>query len=161
MDKKTKENARRLDELLVPMMHLMHRFTTQMSRCEDLTLAQHRVLMMVCHSGPMTINQLKESLSVAQSTASEMVERLVRQGWIKRDKAPEDRRITVFSLTAKADRFLKDKRIERIKVHKKILKPLSEKEQQKFLESFEMLLNRHKTPGINFDVKECYGKGKK
>lgn len=145
MNRATQENARRLDELMSPVMQLMHRFTVQMSKCEDFTMAQHRALMMVYHAGTMTIKQFQENLSVAQSTASETVERLVQSGWLKKTKDPKDGRITVFSLTAKADRLRKEKEAGRIKILEKILEPLSNEEQRAFLVSFEMLLNKHET----------------
>jgi MarR family transcriptional regulator, organic hydroperoxide resistance regulator len=143
VNRKTKQNARRLDELMSPMMLLMHRFNIRMSRCEELTIAQHRVLMMVHHAGTMTVKQFQESLLTAQSTASEMVERMVRQGWLKKCKNPEDGRITVFALTGKADRLLKEKEAKRILILEKILEPLSSGEQARFMESFEMILDKH------------------
>ena len=161
MAETTRSNARRLDDLMVPLMHLMHRFTTQVSKAEDFTLAQHRVLMMVCHSGLITVKQLHESLSIAQSTASEMIDRLVRQDWLVKKKHPNDRRITVFSLSDKADRLLKAKKVNRIKVHEKILMPLTEEEQGRFLESIRMILVRHEALGMKNDVKGCHGKERK
>jgi DNA-binding MarR family transcriptional regulator len=161
MSESTRSNARRLDDLMVPLMHLMHRFTTQVSKAEDFTLAQHRVLMMLCHSGPMTVKQLQESLSIAQSTASEMIDRLVRQEWLVKRKHPDDRRITVFTLSGKAERLLKAKKANRIKVHERILEPLTEKEQVKFLESIRMILEKHEALGMKNDVKGCHGKEKK
>jgi DNA-binding MarR family transcriptional regulator len=160
MKDRTKQNARRLDELMAPMMQLMHRFTAQMSKCEDFTMAQHRALMMVYHAGIMTIKQFQENLSVAQSTASETLERLVKLGWLKKSKDSKDRRITVFSLTGKADRFRKEKEAARVRILEKVLEPLSKEEQQKFLESFEMLLSKHKRSEKNADAKGCHGKRK-
>jgi MarR family transcriptional regulator, organic hydroperoxide resistance regulator len=145
MDIKTKTNAKRLDELIVPMMQMMHSFSTQMSKLEDFTLSQHRALMMVYHAGTMTVKQFQERLSIAQSTASETVERLVQLGWLKKDKDPKDHRITVFSLTEKADRMKKEKEANRIKIMEKILEPLTEEEQRQFLDGFELLLNKHKS----------------
>jgi MarR family transcriptional regulator, organic hydroperoxide resistance regulator len=144
LDKDTKANARRLDELMVPMMQMMHSFSTQMSRLEDFTMAQHRALMMVSQAGTMTVKQFQENLSIAQSTASETVERLVQLGWLKKGKNPKDRRITVFSLTEKAARRHKQKEAKRIIILEKLLEPLSEEEQRKFLDSFELLLKRHR-----------------
>lgn len=145
----TQNNARRLDELIIPMMQMMHHFSAQMSKLEDFTIAQHRALMMVHHSGTMTIKQFQENLSIAQSTASETIERLVHGGWLRKSKDPEDRRITIFSLSEKADRLLKEKEAKRIKILEKALEPLSEEEQKNFLESFELLLNKHQSFKMN------------
>jgi DNA-binding MarR family transcriptional regulator len=158
MTDRTKRNARRLDELMAPMMQIMHRFTAEMSKCEDFTLAQHRALMMVCHAGTMTVKQFQENLCIAQSTASEMVERLVQHGWLIKNKDPEDRRNTVFSLSEKADRFRKEKEAARVQILEKALEPLTGEEQMKFLESFEMLLSRHKQMEKNMDSKGQHGK---
>jgi DNA-binding MarR family transcriptional regulator len=155
---KTKRNARRLDGLMGPMMQIMHRFTSQISKCEDFTFAQHRALIMVYHAGSMTIKQFQENLCIAQSTASEMVERLVQQGWLIKNKAPDDRRNTVFSLSEKADRFRKEKEAARVQILEKVLEPLNGEEQMRFLESFEMLLSRHERLGKNPDLKGHHGK---
>jgi DNA-binding MarR family transcriptional regulator len=143
MNKKTKGNAKRLEKLMSPVMRLMHRFSAQLSKCEDFTIAQHRALMMVFNAGTMTIKQFQENLSIAQSTASETVERLVQLGWLEKGKDLKDRRITIFSLTKNADRMLNEKKAERIKIMEKIMEPLTEKEQRKFLEGFELLLAKH------------------
>jgi DNA-binding MarR family transcriptional regulator len=150
------ENVKRLDDLMIPMMHLMHRFVSQASKDEDFTIAQFKVLMMVWHSGPTTVKQLQERLSIAQSTASEMVDRLVHQGWMERKKDPEDRRVTVFSLTDKAIRFLREKKTQRLEVIEKLLQPLSQKEQRQFLDSLEMILKKHTQSDIHFDAKGYY-----
>ncbi len=152
-----KENAKRLDELMVPMMHLMHRFVSQASKVEDFSITQFKVLMLVWHSGSMTIKRLQERLAIAQSTASEMIDRLVRQGWVERKKHPKDRRITVFSLTEKTTQFLRKKKAERIMVNEKILEPLSVEEQRQFLDTLEMILNKHAQSGIQFDTKGLKG----
>jgi DNA-binding MarR family transcriptional regulator len=143
MNKKTKGNAKRLEKLMSPVMRLMHRFSAQLSKCEDFTIAQHRALMMVFNAGTMTIKQFQENLSIAQSTASETVERLMQLGWLEKGKDLKDRRITIFSLTKNADRMLNEKKAERIKIMEKILEPLTEEEQRKFLEGFELLLAKH------------------
>lgn len=160
MKKTTKESARRLDELMAPVMRLMHRFSAQMSKCEDFTIAQHRALMMVSHAGTMTVKQFQENLSIAQSTASETIERLVHLGWLKKGKDPKDRRITVFSLTEKADRRHKRKEAKRIKILEKLLEPLSDAEQKKFLDSFELLLTRHQERQPNSHGKGYHDKKK-
>jgi DNA-binding MarR family transcriptional regulator len=139
---------------MVSMMQMMHSLSTQMSRLEDFTLAQHRAWMMVSHAGTMTVKQFQKNLSIAQSTASETIERLVHQGWLKKGKDPKDRRITVFSLTEKADRRHKQKEAKRIMILEKLLEPLSDKEQKKFLDSFELLLTRHQERQPN-----SHGKG--
>lgn len=153
MKNNTQSNARRLDELIIPVMQMMHRFSAQISKLEDITIAQHRALMMVYHLGTMTIKQFQENLYIAQSTASETVERLVHLGWLKNSKDPKDRRSTIFSLTEKADRLLKEKEAKRIKILEKALEPLSDEEQRKFLESFELLLNKHQLFKMNSDAK--------
>jgi len=157
MNNQLRENAKRLDELMVPMMHLMHRFVSQASKVEAFSIAQFKVLMMVCQSGPMTIKQLQENLSIAQSSASERIDRLVQQGWIERKKHKKDRRITVFSLTEKATQFLRKKKAERVVLNEKILKPLSLEEQRQFLDSLSMILNKHAQSGIHFDAKGLHG----
>ena len=65
----------------------------------DVSLAQLRVLLTLHIEGAMTMGGLADSLGVGLPTASHLVERLVRAGWVERAEAEEDRRVTRACLT--------------------------------------------------------------
>ena len=140
MDKKLQENLERFANAFIPMMHFFHNIASEASKGADFTLAQYRVLMLVKHQGAMSINDLHHQLHIAQSTASEMVERLVQQDLLLREKDPNDKRITLFKLSKKAAKILERRKDMMEDCYRKVLEPLSPDEQIKLVEAFETIL---------------------
>lgn len=66
---------------------------------DQVTLPQFRVLVVLCAEGPMRSGALAERLGVHQSTFTRTADRLVAQGWIRRDVSPESRREIIVALT--------------------------------------------------------------
>ncbi|MGI8714560.1 MAG: MarR family winged helix-turn-helix transcriptional regulator [Solirubrobacteraceae bacterium] len=67
---------------------------------EDVTLAQYRVLVELAARGPQRLAQLATALCVDRSTATRMVDRLVRKRLVSRRRSHEDRRVVRVSLNA-------------------------------------------------------------
>lgn len=134
------DNISRLAGAFLPVMHMFHQFASEVVKSTNFSLAQYRVLMLVHRRGSMSINQLKDSLNIAQSTASEMIDRLVRQNLLHREKDPADRRVTIFMLTPKTQRIINDHLTSMVNIHKKILEPLSPEEQEELVQAFETVL---------------------
>lgn len=65
----------------------------------ELTTSQLRVLMIVHHEPGATLRALAEHLRVAPPTASGLVDRLVRQGYLRREGDASDRRLVRHQLT--------------------------------------------------------------
>ena len=66
-----------------------------------ITLAQCHVLLEIENLVKTTTKQLSENLWLDKSTLSRTVDRLDKQGFIKRDSSSQDRRFTILSLTRK------------------------------------------------------------
>lgn len=56
-------------------------------------------LLLADRKGEMTMTGLAQGLSVPMSTATGIVDRLVKKGYLKRDRSEEDRRIVTVDLT--------------------------------------------------------------
>lgn len=140
MDKNFATNLERFSNAFIPMMHFFHTIASEASKGADFSLAQYRVLMLVKHRGAMSINDLRNQLNIAQSTASEMVERLVQQNLLLREKDLSDKRITLFKLSKKAEKILERRRDLMLDSYRKILEPLSLDEQIELVEAFETIL---------------------
>jgi Transcriptional regulators len=52
-----------------------------------------------------TMSQLSESMNFPMSTATGIIDRLVKKGYVQRDKSESDRRIVVVSLTEKGSQL--------------------------------------------------------
>lgn len=66
---------------------------------EDVTLAQYRALVLLRTRGPQRPADLAELLHVTPSTASRMVQRLVRKRLVRRVRSNQDRRTVKVHLT--------------------------------------------------------------
>lgn len=65
----------------------------------DLTVAQLRVLLLLHTEGPTTMRNISVSLSVAISTATGIINKLVKKNLVVRSEDPEDRRLVICSLS--------------------------------------------------------------
>jgi DNA-binding MarR family transcriptional regulator len=66
---------------------------------EQVTLPQFRVLVVLCAEGPIRSGVLAERLGIHQSTFTRTADRLVAQGWIRREPNAESRREVLVDLT--------------------------------------------------------------
>lgn len=65
----------------------------------DVTLPQYRALVILAYNGPQRTIDLAEQLDVISSTATRMIDRLVRRGLVQREVHPQDRRATRVEIT--------------------------------------------------------------
>ncbi len=133
------DNPRRLAEIFSPVMNLLHQIAAKGVKQTDLSLPQFRVLVLIRQNDSMSIKDLYQQLSTAQSSASEMIDRLVRLGYLYRKKDPEDRRRTLFKLSMKAERMLVEEMDSMQRVYTQILGQLSQDEQSELLKAFETI----------------------
>jgi DNA-binding MarR family transcriptional regulator len=66
---------------------------------QDVTLPQYRALVILSTRGPQRITDLATHLGVTGSTASRMIDRLVRKHLVQRRRAKDDRRSLRVALT--------------------------------------------------------------
>jgi DNA-binding MarR family transcriptional regulator len=66
----------------------------------DVTLAQHRALVVLASRGPQRAVDIAVELGVNPSTGTRMCDRLVRKGLIRRARIAGDRRVVRLTLTA-------------------------------------------------------------
>jgi DNA-binding MarR family transcriptional regulator len=79
---------------------------------EDVTLAQYRMLVLLCGRGPQRVADLAQGLGVNPSTATRMSDRLVAKHLARRHRAASDRRSVRVGVTT-AGRSLVDEVTER------------------------------------------------
>lgn len=85
------------------------RFSEQQARTLGLTPQQHLLLLSVRgHPAYPAVNitDIAERLQIRHHSASLLVERGVKHGWLNRDKDPGDRRRVMVSLTPKGEEAL-------------------------------------------------------
>jgi DNA-binding MarR family transcriptional regulator len=67
----------------------------------DLTFAQLRVLLVLYTEGPSRMSSIASSLGIAVSTATGIVDKMVRKGLVVRGADPEDRRLVICTLSSR------------------------------------------------------------
>jgi DNA-binding MarR family transcriptional regulator len=140
MDSNLTNNLERFSNAFIPMMHFFHNIASEASKGADFTLAQYRVLMLVRHREAMSINDLRNQLRIAQSTASEMVDRLVQQSLLLKEKDLKDKRITLFKLSKKGEKILERRKDIMKDGYRKVLEPLTDDEQIELVEALETIV---------------------
>lgn len=101
------ETADRVGELLE---RLLTRIILEPSRriaAAGITVAQLKVLRFLhAHGGAASLKEVATSLGISSSTATELVEKGVEHGFIRRVKGPVDRRMCRLTLLAAGTRVL-------------------------------------------------------
>lgn len=90
---------------------------------------QHRV----------TINELARHLDVSMPAASQMVARMVEQGWVKREESPLDRRERIITLTDEGIELVSRAKLARHSWIKDFMAGLSDEEKKNVLPGLELL----------------------
>jgi DNA-binding MarR family transcriptional regulator len=73
----------------------------------NLTGPQRLVMSVLVRTQGLSLKQLSEAVSLAHSTVSGIVDRLVKQGLIERQTHPTDRRITLLTASGVVQKFIK------------------------------------------------------
>ncbi len=102
---------------------------------DDLTLPQHRTLVVLAEQGPRHLADLAQALGVSPSTATRMCDRLVRKRLITRTRDEVDRREVDLALTP-AGRSLVDDVAHRRKTElRKLVGDVPKEERDRLIEA--------------------------
>jgi len=82
-------------------MHQSMRGHMHFSREKGLSRSMLGTLFLLNHRDKVRVTDLSEHLGVSSAAASQMLERLVDEGWIQRAEDPNDRRMKKITLTEK------------------------------------------------------------
>jgi len=105
-----------------------------------LTLAQMRCLRVLAHEENCTMRDLSRHLGVRPSTATELVDALVRGGFVQRNPDPQDRRAVRLSLAAKGRRMHQKHRAHRQAHLRSVIENLSAEQRGAMLGALETLV---------------------
>ncbi len=89
------------------MRRSMHEFTMWMKRT-GLSMSQIGALMRLHHHGACPISCIGDDLAITPAAASQMVDRLVGLGLLRRDEDPQDRRVKIVALTPQGRALIRE-----------------------------------------------------
>ena len=100
--------ARALDTF-IKLTRAMETLGSQLQKnlaAHELTLPQLGVLEALLHLGAMSQSELGRKLLRSNPNMTALLDTLERNGWIQRERSPEDRRVVVVSLTREGQRVI-------------------------------------------------------
>lgn len=78
-----------------------------LSKAAGVTAVQYQAMLAICAwDGPMAMRDLAEQLMLTHSAAVQMVDRLAKAGWVRREAKDDDRRMVLVALTPEGGRLL-------------------------------------------------------
>lgn len=80
----------------------------QFAKSSGVSIAQLNTLMYLSHHNRCGVSGIGDHLGVTNAAASQMIERLVQQGFLERSEDPQDRRSKQISLTEKGRKLIED-----------------------------------------------------
>lgn len=83
-----------------------------------------------CEDGPRTPAELAEGANVTRATMTGLIDTLERDGFVKREPDPKDRRMMSVRLTPRAEAFLRDFLPGHFRMTAKVMATLSEAERK-------------------------------
>ena len=148
--------------LVLRLWYSSHRTRSLLKMCEDqiygehnLTTEQYTVLVAIKHMGGVARpSNIARWITRSPNSVSMIIDRMVKDGLLKRVRDKRDRRVVNVSITRKAEDSLKPAIAAGWEFIQKITSPLSNEEKHAFIKSHDTLRNeifRYLYPGANVD----------
>jgi DNA-binding MarR family transcriptional regulator len=102
-----------------------------------LTFNQYQALTAIRELGECSVNDLANRLGIAQSTTSQLVDRLVLSGYVSREIFARDRRRMVVKLSKSGSQIMERRKQSLLKAYARILLVLEEDDRAVLEDAFE------------------------
>jgi MarR family transcriptional regulator, organic hydroperoxide resistance regulator len=129
-----------LERLFPDIIRVMSGVREVVHRDLDLTYNQYKTLAALRAAGALSLDALRRELRVAASTASEMVERLVRLGLVRRSVPPENRRSLKIAVSPRGERYLANLEASLIANYRRLLGELPPGDRTRLVGAFRVML---------------------
>ncbi len=140
------------------MRHSMHGLV-HYTKENGLSMSQTVALFKIKRNGRCGVADVGEDLQVSSAAASQMLDRLVQQGFIQRSENPDDRRGKCLTLTDKGQAFLQKGIHVRQRWIKDLVDSLSMEERRAANETIAMLVGKARALEGNVKNPHCEGEG--
>ncbi|PIW62904.1 MAG: hypothetical protein COW13_02350 [Candidatus Omnitrophica bacterium CG12_big_fil_rev_8_21_14_0_65_50_5] len=132
------------DRFMVLLPRLMREINIHESKhikSGEVTPVQLSVLECLSRNGQCEMCRISEALNVSFSTATGMMDRLVKNGFVTREHGQKDRRTVIVTVTPKGRRVTKDIFNRKRQGVLKIFSGISADERARYLEILEKIVN--------------------
>jgi DNA-binding MarR family transcriptional regulator len=110
--------------------------------CDPFRVARMETVRFVAIHRGSSMNQLARYLGIVPSSATSLVDNLMRAGLLTRAPDPKDRRKRILVATRRGAEFLKKNDTEIAKHITKMTATLNDEEKKRLVEIFEKIINR-------------------
>lgn len=122
------------------------------SQNNDLSVAEIHTLVAVGRKQPKTMSEIAAELLINVSTLSISIKKLESRGFVRRLRAPEDRRIVRIELTAKGRKALEDHEKFYYDLVDEAIRDMSEEEKQIYIQATEHLMDYFENKLVEFSA---------
>jgi DNA-binding MarR family transcriptional regulator len=129
-----------LEGLFPDIIRVMSGVREVVHRDLDLTYNQYKTLAALRAGGALSLDALRRELRVAASTASEMVDRLVRLGLVRRTVPAENRRSLRLAVSPRGERYLGNLEASLIANYRRLLGELPARDRARLVGAFRVIL---------------------
>lgn len=137
-----KEFVVQLSAMMPKLMRGMLRHEQSGAAGESVTVTQLWALGFLRETKKASVKQLASALGLKLPATSGLADRMVRNGFVKRVRSTEDRRVVLLSATAKGLRTLERILEQRAKGITALFAPLSPAERAQYLALLEKVVSR-------------------
>jgi len=109
------------------------------NQAHNLSVSLTNTLFYAARMKQLTINELAKHLGVSMPAASQLVDRIVEQGWLRREECPHDRRSRLISLTESGSELVAEAKRERHAWIRELLSGFKEWEKQRILPALTLM----------------------
>lgn len=129
--------ADRLSEIMPVMMREFTRHQPSRFYKMKLTLPQFVILDILNRLGESKMTDLAHALNVTTAAMTGSIGRLVRDGYVRRESDPADRRIIKVMVTARGVKLVKDVQEKRRKLVMEMFSKISQEEREEYIKILE------------------------
>ena len=130
-------DAERIDVLFRSMLGRFFTIPARQPATGTTTFAQMRVLWILEQMGSAALHELATSLGIRSSAATELVDRLVERGYVRRVQSEVDRRRVVLDLLPKGRRLVSQLTVQRRERFRKLLRVVDRREVARLAEALQ------------------------
>jgi DNA-binding MarR family transcriptional regulator len=109
------------------------------AKSTGLSMPQFGLLMQMHHKGPCGMSQVSERFEITPAAASQLVDKLVQNGFIQREEDPNDRRAKLLNLTDKGRELIQRGMQERYRWVDELGERLTAEERVKITEALNIM----------------------
>lgn len=122
----------------IAMQHSLQE-RSHLAKQSGLSMPQFGILMQIHYRGNCGISDISNRFDITNAAASQLVDKLVQSGLVRREEDPQDRRAKLLNLTEKAKEMLRHGTEGRYRWVEEVAQKLSPQEREQVSEALDIV----------------------